>query len=104
MISRPGGDVVFSFRETRAHDELGSHLGTFRGVLQSDQYGAYASHERRTEGITRVGCWAHARRKFNEAIEEAPKAAQLVLRLISRLYRLKREWAAVGARRAELRR
>jgi len=106
VISRPGGDVVFSFRETRAHDELGSLLGTFRGVLQSDQYGAYASHERRTEGITRVGCWAHARRKFNEAIEEAPKAAQLVLRLISRLYRLEREWdeAAVGARRAELRR
>ncbi len=62
VISRPASDVVFSFRETRCHDELPSLLGRFRGVLQSDQYGAYASHERKTEGIVRVGCWAHARR------------------------------------------
>ncbi len=64
-IRRPGSDVVFSFRETRGYDELPSLLGGFRGVLQSDQYGAYASHERKTEGIVRVGCWAHARRKFH---------------------------------------
>ena len=44
VISRPGSDVVFSSRETRGHDELTSLLGGFRGVLQSDQYGAYASH------------------------------------------------------------
>ena len=59
VISRPGGDVVFSFRETRCHDELSTLLGSFKGVLQSDQYGAYASHERKNEGIVRVGCWAH---------------------------------------------
>lgn len=54
----------------------------------------------------RVGCWAHARRKFNDAVEERPKAANLVLRMISRLYRLEREWdeTDVGARRAALRR
>ena len=106
VISRPAGDVVFSFRETRCHDELPSLLGAFRGVLQADQYGAYASHERKTEGIVRVGCWAHARRKFNEAVEQSPKAANLVLRVISGLYRLERAWdeANVGERRAELRR
>jgi hypothetical protein len=38
------GAVVFSFRESRVHGELTSLLGGFRGVLQSDQYGAYASH------------------------------------------------------------
>ncbi len=105
VISRPGGDVVFSFRETRGHDELPSLLGSFKGVLQSDQYGAYASHERKTAGIVRVGCWAHARRKFNDAIEERSKAANLVLRLIARLYRLEQAWDAanVGDRRAALR-
>lgn len=105
VISRPGSDVVFSFRETRCHDELPSLLGSFKGVLQSDQYGAYASHERKTQGIVRVGCWAHARRKFHEAIEERPKAANLVLRIIARLYTLEREWdeANVGDRRAALR-
>ena len=59
VISRPVGDVVFSFRETRCHDELPSLLGAFKGVLQSDQYGAYASHERKHAGVVRVGCWAH---------------------------------------------
>jgi hypothetical protein len=105
VISRPGSDVVFSFRETRGHDELPSLLGSFRGVLQSDQYGAYASHARNTAGIVRVGCWAHARRRFHEAIEERPKAANLVLRLIARLYTLEREWddAHVGEQRAALR-
>jgi transposase len=96
VISRPASDVVFSFRETRCHDELPSLLGSFRGVLQSDQYGAYASHERKTEGIVRVGCWAHTRRKFHEAIDERPKAANLVLRLISELYRLESEWDAAS--------
>src|SRR5690606_40015677 len=92
--------------ETRCHDELPSLLGSFKGVLQSDQYGAYASHERKTGGIVRVGCWAHARRKFHDAIDERPKAANLVLRIIARLYNLEREWdeANVGDRRADLRR
>lgn len=105
VISRPGSDVVFSFRETRCHDELPSLLGGFKGVLQSDQYGAYASHERKNEGIVRVGCWAHARRKFHEAIEEQPKAANLALRIIARLYKLERDWdeANVGAQRGALR-
>lgn len=105
VISRPTSDVVFSFRETRCHAELPSLLGRFRGVLQSDQYGAYASHERKTEGIVRVGCWAHARRKFHESIDERPKAANLVLRIIAKLYQLEREWdeANVGDTRAALR-
>ena len=105
VISRPASDVVFSFRETRGHDELPSLLGSFKGVLQSDQYGAYASHERQTEGIVRVGCWAHARRKFHEAIDERSKAAHLVLRLIGKLYKLERDWdeAKVGEQRAALR-
>jgi len=105
VISRPGADVVFAFRESRAHDELPSLLGSFRGLLQSDAYGAYASHERKHDGIVRVGCWAHARRKFHEALEERPKAANVVLRIIGRLYRLEAQWdeAKVGDRRAALR-
>lgn len=59
VISRPGSDVVFSWRDSRKHEELSSLLGGFRGVLQSDAYAAYASHERKNEGVTRVGCWAH---------------------------------------------
>lgn len=105
VVSRPGSDVIFAFRETRGHDELPSLLGAFRGVLQSDQYGAYASHERKAAGIIRVGCWAHARRKFDVAKLSTPKPANTVLRIISQLYRLEAQWdeANVGEARAALR-
>jgi transposase len=105
VISRPGGDVVFDWRLSRRHGELTSLLEGFQGVLQSDAYEAYPSYVRSHTGVTWVGCWAHARRYFFEALGEKPKAVELVLRLIGRLYQLEREWdeAQVGDRRAALR-
>lgn len=65
----------------------------------------HASHERKTEGIERVDCWAHARRKFTDAVKEWPKAVNLVLRLVAKLYKLESDWdtADVGDARANLR-
>ncbi len=40
VISRPGGDVVFDWRLSRRHGELTSLLGDYRGLLQSDAWGA----------------------------------------------------------------
>jgi transposase len=104
-ISRPGGDVVFDWRLTRRHGELTSLLDGYRGILQSDGYEAYPNFARTHEGVVWVGCWAHARRKFFEAMAEQPKAVQLVLRLIGRLYQLERQWDAtnVSDQRAVLR-
>jgi transposase len=105
VISRPGADVIFDWRLSRRHGELTSLLDGFKGVLQSDAYSAYPSYVRSHEGVAWVGCWAHARRHFFEALGEKPKAVQLVLRLIGKLYQLEREWdeAQVGAARAALR-
>lgn len=97
---------MFAWRQSRRHDELTSLLAGFKGVLQADAYGAYASYERNQEGVVRVGCWAHARRYFHEAIDERPKAAHTVLRVISRLYKLESKWdeEKTGQARADLRR
>jgi transposase len=105
VVSRPGADVVFDWRLSRRHGELTSLLDGFKGVLQSDAYEAYPSYGRAHDGVAWVGCWAHARRRFFEAVGEKPKAAQLVLRLIGQLYQLERGWdeAQVGAARAALR-
>jgi hypothetical protein len=56
--------------------------------------------------VVRVGCWAHARRYFHEALEERAKAANVVLRLIAKLYRFEAQWdeTKVGTERAALRR
>jgi transposase len=103
VVSRP--DVVFDWRLSRRHGELTSLLGEYRGVLQSDAYEAYAAFARERAGVEWVGCWAHARRKFFEAVSERPRTAERILQLIARLYRLERQWdeANVGDQRAALR-
>lgn len=107
VISRPHGDVVFDWRLSRRHGELTSLLEGFRGVLQSDGYEAYPAFVRANPGVTWVGCWAHARRKYHEAQGESAKAVRVVLKLIARLYRLERQWDDAGvtapAERAQLR-
>jgi transposase len=105
VISRPGGDVVFDWRLSRRHGELTSLLHGYRGLLQSDGYEAYPAFARERDGVVWLGCWAHARRYFVEATAEKPKAVNLILRLIGRMYLLEREWdqANVGEDRAALR-
>lgn len=107
VISRPGGNVVFDWRLSRRQGEATSLLAGFRGVLQSDAYPAYAHFAREHEGVERVGCWAHARRRFHEALKESPGPASFVLRLIGQLYRLEQAWDEAGwtepAQRAHLR-
>ena len=91
-ISRPDDDVVFDWRLTRQHGEITSLLDGFQGVLQSDGYEGYARYAERNPGVIRVACFAHARRKFNDALEVAPVQAGFMLRLIGHLYRMERDW------------
>jgi transposase len=98
LISRPGGDVVFDWKLSRRHGELTGLVKDFAGVLQSDGYPAYDAHAEEHPEVVRVGCWAHARRKFAEAQREDPKAVRVTLKLIGRLYRLEREWDEADAK------
>jgi transposase len=63
--------------------------------LQTDGYEGYAAVVRR-DGITHVGCLAHARRKFDEALKAQSKKgrgglASQGLALIQRIYRIERD-------------
>jgi len=100
VISRPGGDVLFEWKQSRRHGELSSLLQGYQGLLQADGYEAYASWEQKHDGVTLFGCWAHCRRKFVEALEESPQPAHFILRLISQLYTREKQWdqAGVGPR------
>jgi transposase len=97
-LSRPGGDVVFEWRLTRKHEEADKLLGDFIGVLQSDGYEAYPAYVRAHPDVVWVGCWAHARRKFFDALGTAPHAANFILRLIGQLYHYEQIWTAAGVR------
>lgn len=86
VISRPKSDVVFEWKLSRKHEELHTMLDGYQGILQSDGYEAYSSFEKANAKVTWVGCWAHARRKFHEALKNHPKYAAVMLRLIGKLY------------------
>jgi transposase len=92
VISRPGDDVVFDWRLSRRHGELPALIQDYRGILQSDGYGAYEAYVQDHPAVIWVGCWAHARRKFFEAEGENPKAVRFVLRIIGWLYEAEARW------------
>ena len=44
-------------------------LEGFRGYLMTDGYAGYNEIER-TQGIERLACWAHVRRRFVDAVRD----------------------------------
>jgi len=83
--SRPGGDVLFEWQVSRARAGPEEFLKNFRGKLQTDGYSAYESLAKARGDLTLIGCWAHARRGFHEALAETRLAAWFV-RQIGQLY------------------
>ncbi|MFI3294073.1 MAG: IS66 family transposase [Rikenellaceae bacterium] len=75
---------------SRSRRVLTGFLSEYQGALQSDGYGAYNIYEN-TKGVTLLGCWAHARRKFFEARDEYPEFADKALEMIGELYAVERE-------------
>ncbi len=81
------GDVVFTYAPSRAGVVAEQLFGNFVGFLQTDLYAGYAKVYT-PAGATRVGCWAHARRKFVEAEKTAPRECGKVLQKIAALYKI----------------
>jgi len=88
--SRPGGDVLFEWRVSRSRAGPEEFLKNFRGKLQTDGYAAYESLAKERGDLTLIGCWAHARRGFHEALAETKLAAWFV-RQIGQLYAVEKE-------------
>lgn len=56
---------------SRAGEHPARFLRDFKGYLHTDGWDAY--HSKLPDGIVVVGCWAHCRRKFNEALMALPE-------------------------------
>lgn len=85
-----GEQVAFHFAQGRGQDHPAEFLKGYRGSLQTDAYAGYNLVER-VEGLIRLGCWAHARRAFVEALETEPILSEKVILLIGELYRIESE-------------
>lgn len=65
--------VLYEYQPTRKAEHAEHFLQGFSGWLHADGYQGY---HRLPENIRVVGCWAHARRKFDEALQTLPKEMQ----------------------------
>ena len=60
--------VLFEYQQTRAGEHPRRFLKDFTGFVNVDGYAGYAG----VPHVTLAGCWAHARRKFVEALDSLP--------------------------------
>ena len=67
----PGGEAVFEFQLGRGREGPRKFLGNWEGILQTDGYQAY--DDVGGPKMVHVGCWAHARRKFVDAVKVHPQ-------------------------------
>jgi hypothetical protein len=91
----PGGDVFLQFDRRRSLDPVAARLAGFRGTIQTDAYEVYQALARQEPGLTRIGCLAHARRRFYAALGDHPADAVWFISEIRRLYRIEAEGRAL---------
>lgn len=86
--------VVYDYQKTRAGEHPRDFLSGFSGYLHVDGYAGY----NKVADVTLIGCWAHARRKFDESLKALPNskpkvsvAAQEGLDFCNRLFAIERD-------------
>jgi hypothetical protein len=72
-VYRTGNDgkppiILCDYQPGRGHEHPKRFLSDFKGFLHTDGWDAY----HKLPNITFVGCWAHARRKYDEALKTLP--------------------------------
>jgi len=86
--------VLYDYDPSRSASVPTALLEGFKGYLMTDGYDGY-NEVARTDGIERLACWAHVRRRFVEATRVQPKGkrgrADEAVSLIGKLYRIERE-------------
>jgi transposase len=82
QYGKPGGETVFDFCLGRGREGPRKFLGKWDGILQTDGYQAYEGVG--GEKLVQVGCWAHARRKFVDAVKVNPHDAE-ALKMVTRM-------------------
>jgi len=97
--------VLFDYQQGRGRDGPSQMLQNFTGYMQTDGYGVYERYGQRPE-ITHLGCWAHARRYVERALDTDRQRASYAMELIQQLYgieRYARQESMTPAERRDLR-
>jgi len=82
---------IYQFTRNRNHDHVNDFLKDFSGHIHADAFGAYEDLDADPDiPIQWAACWAHARRKFEEAKSGNDKLRLWVLRKMRHLFRYER--------------
>jgi transposase len=96
--------TVYDFSRDRSKKRPLKFLEDYQGYVHADAYSGYDELFRRQE-VIEVGCWVHARRKFDEATSSRPVEATEIMARIAKLYKLEEQCREMTAeQRYELRR
>ena len=89
--------VLFHYDPSRGQAVAKQLLAGYQGVVQVDGFEAYETVASQHTDIILVGCWAHARRKFDEALKAQGKKAyakagkaMMGMNYIRKLYRIEK--------------
>lgn len=94
--------VLYEYTQGRSGDYAKKFLKGFKGYIHTDGYAGYHklvdNPDQEVGSITLVGCWAHARRKYDEALKalgakESPAAVTIHqgLEYCNKLFKLEEE-------------
>lgn len=112
-LYRTGSDaehpiVLYNYQAGRGRQYPQDFLKGYKGYLQTDGYSVY--HDL-SEEITDVGCWAHLRRKFDEARIALPKgksaensAVTKALGYFTRIYKIEKQLAKLSFEERQIKR
>ena len=89
--------ALYKYHPTRSAKVVTEMLGDYGGYLQTDGYAAYSAAEK----ATRIGCWAHARRKWTDCIpkginDKNSKSAQ-ALSLVEKIFAIEKGLESIPA-------
>lgn len=90
--------ILYDYETTRASKHPCKFLKGFKGYVHADGYAGYNN----IPNVTIVGCWAHARRKFKEAIIAMPNKTSITsttaeegLKYCNKLFKIERDLSEV---------
>ncbi len=87
--------ALYEYQPSRSGKHPKNFLSGFTGLLQTDDYSGYNS----VEDITRVGCFAHARRYFTDSLKILTKEAEIekthayeAIKYFKEMFHLESKW------------
>jgi transposase len=90
VLASDNGHVLFRYTKRNNKQNVKELLGGYQGYLQADAATVF-DFLYLDESCVEVGCWAHCRRRYFDALTTDRERANIALGFIARLYQIDRE-------------